>query len=344
MIRRALLLCGVLVCLIADPVAARTYKIAAVSWAGWSPCHVAEAKGFWSEAGVDVSVITVPDPKAAADLFKQRLVHIAFTMIGSAVGLRMDGPAVRIIAETNWSHGGDKLIARPGFDVARIEDRLVGVFSNSPAITFLLHRYLTGIGRAVDDARIIEMAPGDLADRFVDGQLDLIVSYDPAALRAVREGDGRVVATSAAYPGILPEGMIVLDEVLADIPEADLAAIFRGWIRAVGWSRDPAHWDEYVEILNTRTFPDSPPYTEADLRTMLEAVRIHDAGDLMMRNRSGGGLSVYLKRLKAFLTETGRLRKDFQPEDLMRTETLLSILAADDGDKTPGIAPAGSIP
>ncbi len=344
MIRRALLLCGALVCLTVGPAAARTYKIAAVSWAGWSPCHVAEAKGFWSEAGVDVSVITVPDPKSAADLFKQRLVHIAFTMIGSAVGLRMDGLPVRIIAETNWSHGGDKLIARPGFDVARIEDRLVGVFSNSPAVTFLLHRYLSGIGRAVDDARIIEMAPEDLAGRFVDGQLDLIVCYDPAAIRAVREGNGRVVATSAAYPGILPEGMMVLDEVLADIPEADLAAIFRGWIRAVRWSRDPAHWDEYGEILNTRTFPESPPYTDADLRAMLEAVRIHDQGDLLMRNRPGGGLSVYLKRLKAFLVDTGRLRSDFRPDDLLRTATLLSILADDDGGKTSGAAPAGSIP
>jgi NitT/TauT family transport system substrate-binding protein len=53
------------------------------------------------------------------------------------------------------------------------------------------------------------------------------VNYDPQALRAEREGNGKVVATSATFPGCIPEGFVARTDVLKSIPPEDLAKIFQ---------------------------------------------------------------------------------------------------------------------
>ena len=65
-------------------------------------------------------------------------------------------------------------------------------------------------------------------ENAMNGLFKVIVSYDPDALRAEREGNGRVVATSATYEGCIPEGMMVPNDVLKKIPHEDLAKILNG--------------------------------------------------------------------------------------------------------------------
>ncbi len=306
--------------------AAETYKIANAAWAGWSPSNVAYAKGFWKDEGVDVRLFTLTNPQELINLFKKRLVHISFEMIGTAADLYMEGLPVRIIAETNWSHGGDKIILRQNLDSSELKDRFAGVYIKNPPILYFFHQFLTDAGLKLADLRVVEMEPKVLSNRFIDGALDAILCFNPWAMQAVRQGKGRVVATSADYKGCMPEGMMALEETLEKIPEADLQSILRGWIRAVEWCKDPANWEEYMEILNTRTFKNDPPYSEADLKAMLAAVKIHDREALVERNRVPGGLSAYVENLERFLSENGMLKKAIDTKTFLHTCPLLDAL------------------
>jgi NitT/TauT family transport system substrate-binding protein len=306
---------------------ARTYKIAVVPWVGWSPMHVADAKGFWKEQGIDVKLFNVSSNQAIHTALKKKRIDIGFDMIGTAVGLYLEGLPVTVIAETDWSHGGDKIIAKQGLDAAALKGKSLGVYLNQPSVNYFLNSYLSTLGVQLSDVRIIEMETSILADKFIDGLFNVIVSYDPDALRAEREGSGRVVATSSSYEGCIPEGMMVLNEVLQDIPQEDLAKIFKGWVKAAEWTQVPANWKEYMEILNNHTFKGDAPYSEEDLKDMVSAVRIHNANALLERNRDNGGLYAYLNALKAFLASNDMLKREFTPEEIFNNTVFVDILS-----------------
>ncbi len=323
---RKMFLAMIVVLFLSGMAHAKTYKIATVAWAGWSPANVADAKGFWKEEGVDVKVATTPNPQGVLDLFKNKRVDIGFDMIGSLVGFYMEGMPIVIIAETNWSHGGDKIIVKKNLNPNVLKGKPVGVYYNVPSVAYFLNRYLSTIGLKLADTRVIEMEPSKLADHFIDKRFGAIVCYDPEAIRAERSGNGTVVATTATYEGCMPEGMMMLQDTLKDIPEADLVKIFKGWVKAVKWSQDPANWKEYMDILNKHTFKGDSPYSEKDLRDMVNAVRIHDESSQFERNQYGGGLYAYLSDLRAFLAENKLLKKDFKPEEIFNNTAIIKAL------------------
>ena len=305
---------------------ARTYKLGVVPWAGWSPTHVADANGFWKEQGIDVKVFNFPNNMATNAALQNKLIDIGFDMIGTAIGLYLEGLPIVIIAETDWSHGGDKIIVKKDLDAARLKGMPIGVYLNQPSVTYFINYYLSSISLKLSDVRIVEMETDVLADKFIAGLFKIIVSYDPDALYAERKGNGKVVATSATYEGCIPEGMMVLEDNLKTIPQDDLVKIFKGLLKAVEWSQDPVNWKEYMEILNTHTFRGHDPYSEEDLREMVAAVRIHDPTGLLERNRDGGGLQTYLNDLKAFLISNKMLKKDFNPDEIFNNTAIIEAL------------------
>lgn len=303
----------------------RTYKIAVVPWIGWSPAHVAEAKGFWKELGIDVKVVNFNTNQEENVALRGKRVDFAFDMIGSVVGYFQDGQPVVVVFQSDWSHGGDKILIKKGQDITKLKGKALGVYINRPSVTYFLNKYLASKGMKLSDFTIAEMDSNVLADNFIAGRLPVIVNYDPDALRAEREGNGLVAATSASYQGVIPEGLYTLKDNLKGIPAADIEKILAGWIKAVEWSQNQANWKEYQQILNAKTFAGSP-MSEADLKGMLASVRIHKRPELLTANRAGGGLEAYLTSLKQFLVENKLLKKDFKASDILDTKAILKVL------------------
>lgn len=324
--KRTLVLSVIFVLILSGMAHARTYKIGVVPWAGWSPAHVADVKGFWEEQGIDVKVFNFASNMATNTALQNKRIDIGFDMIGTAIGLYLEGLPVVVIAETDWSHGGDKIIVKKDLEVADLKGKPVGVYLNQPSVAYFLNQYFTTIGLKISDVRMVEMETNVLADKFIAGLFKITVSYDPDALRAEREGNGNVVATSATYAGSIPEGMMALEDNLKSIPKEDLIKILKGWVKAATWTQDPVNWKEYMEILNTHTFKDDAPYSETDLQDMVAAVRIHEATRLLERNQDSGGLYTYLNNLKAFLAANNMLKKNFNPEEIFDNSAIVEAL------------------
>ncbi len=324
--RRSIFLAIILILVLSGMGHARTYKIGVVSWVGWSSAHVADAKGFWTEQGIEVKVFNFPSNMATNTALKNKRIDIGFDMIGTAIGLYLEGLPVVVIAETDWSHGGDKIIIKKDLDAVDLKGKPVGVYLNQPSVAYFLNQYLSTIDLKISDVRMVEMETTILADKFIGGLFNVTVSYDPDALRAERDGNGKVIATSATYEGCIPEGMLILKDNLESIPKEDLARILKGVVKASEWIQDPANWTEYMEILNNHTFKDDAPYSEANLKEMVAAVRIHDAKTLLARNQDGGGLHIFLEDFRAFLTSNNMLKKDFTLEEIFDNKAIVEAL------------------
>lgn len=308
--------------------AAKPLKVGTVAWAGFSPLNVADAKGFWKEQGLEVEVTIFGSNQEVNGALQGGRIDLALDMLGSWVGMYQTGVPLVIVGETDWSNGGDKIIAKKGYDLAQLKGQRVGVYLDQPSVTYFLNRFLEGHHLTLADVEAVELEPQAMSDNFIAGRLSLIVNYDPQALRAEKEGGGLVVATSATYPGVIPEGFAALAANWASIPAEDKARLWRGWLKAVAWAKDPANWADYQRILNERTFPNDPDFPEADLRAMVDAVSIHPPATLVERNRAGGQLAEYLENLRAFLKAGGQLPKDYTPAQLLSTDSLSAACAS----------------
>lgn len=318
----SVLLCGALCAHAEKP----TYKIGMIHWIAYSPLNVADARGFFSDEGIEVRVINFGSNQELNSALEHKRIDIALDMIGSWVGMYLDGVPLTIIGETDWSHGGDKIIAKKDVNLSALKGKQVGVYLNKPSVTFFLNHYLSANNMKLSDVKIIELEPEAMSDNFIADRFQVIVNYDPQALRAEREGNGRVVATSKSYAGCIPEGFVGHTERISEIPKEDLARIFRAWNKAVAWSKDPKNWPAYKQILNERTFEGEAPYSDADLREMLGSVSIHNKAELRKRNGTDGGLYQYLKNLKTFLKENGQLKRDFDPAVIFDNTVMNQVL------------------
>lgn len=308
------------------PAAKRTYRIATTEWIAWSPLDVARVKGFWKEEGLSVELVHYYGGPVLIEVIRSGKVDFSANMVGDVIGMHMQGIDMTILAEVDWSHGGDQIIVRKGTSLARYRNRPIAIHYDSPAIWFFMHRYLSGRGLRLADYRLVELEPDDLVAQFVAGRVAVIQHYEPYAFRAVSEGNGQVVATSADYEGVIPECLYAAKGRLEQIPASDVRKIIRGWIRAAQWISEPRNWPEYTRILNDQTFRGHRPYSDRELRKMFEDVRIHDRQTLLSRNRDGGGLSVHLTEVRRFLSESGRLRRDYDVRQIFDNRFILDVL------------------
>lgn len=304
----------------------KVFKLGTSPWIAWSPIHVAEAKGFWSEQGIEVNLVSFPSSIEITDAVSNELIDLGFDMLGTVAGLISENIDVVILAETNWSHGGDKIVAKKDLDYPALKGSPIGVFFDKPSILYFLNRYLAQKGVSVSDFRIVEMRTGAMADLFIADRLKVIVSFNPAASRAQTEGNGEIVATSATYEGCMPEGLIILRKNLERITAEDLGKILNGWVKAVKWCAEESNRKEFVEILNNSSFLGSSALSEEALLEMMRDVKIHSADVMLERNRDQGGLYDFLNDLREFLRTNGLLHKDFHPEDIFENDIIVSVL------------------
>jgi NitT/TauT family transport system substrate-binding protein len=300
----------------------RSYKIAMCPWIAWAPINIADTKGLWKKRGLDVQVVNQLGEDTGA--IEQKRVDLAIDMIGNFIGMKQKGIDITILAELDWSNGGDKIISRDKQAPTKAGDT-IGVYHNDPAITMLLAHYLKSLKLTLNDVKVVEYDPEALNGHFILGAVSTIVSYEPFSLQAENDG-GFVVATSASFPGCMPEGLGGRKEVIASIPKDDLKNIMAGWLEAVAWSQNPANWSEYCDIVNKQTFVATMPYHSAVIKDMLTNVTIHDSHTLMLRNATGGGLSQFIDETRKVLNDA-KQKADFSASTLVDTSILQALLA-----------------
>lgn len=302
------------------------YRVGMVQWAAFSPLNVADVKGFWKDQGLNVVVDNYAVNSDLNNNLDNGKIDFALDMIGSWVDLRLQGKPITVIGETDWSNGGDKIIIKNGMTPASLQSQKFGIYLKLLSVENFVAKYLAANGLAMSDFNIVqEDDPKVLANKFINSEYNITANYDPEAQRATDLGYGTVAATSRDYPGCIPEGFAVRTNRLANIPQDDLVKFFTGWIKAVQWSQDSAHWAEYKTILNSKTYPGSN-YSDAELRGFMANVKVHNKADQLEANKTGGALYDYLTGLNTFAQSNGFAGKSFTPAEVFDNTAIVKAL------------------
>ncbi len=303
---------------------ARAYRIGTVPWVGWSPLDVAEDQGFWSDLEVSVAPVHYADGVSLHDAMRIDAIDFGMDLLAHVADMNRTQRRAVILAETDWSDGGDKLIIRQDFALADHPGAPIGVYLEGSALSVFLAKYLASQGLHLADYRLAPMPPADLVGQFTADRIEAVVLFNPFAMEAQSEVSCFVAATTADFPGCMPEGMYTFRTTFTPAEEAAVEAILRGWIRAVRWIEDPAHANEYRRILRERTFAAMPAITDRELVEMLNDARIHTPRVLRAINRPGGEAARFLAGFNhtigaaADSTTPDEVARIFRPQILMR--------------------------
>lgn len=263
---------------------AQTYNLVMDPWVAWAPAMVAQDKGMWRQSLLNVAVTCCAEGDAV-QRFVSRKADFALMMAGSAIGLQASGEAdLVVLAEVDWSHGGDKILIKKGTKLGELKGKRLGVYEDSPAVMMFLAAKLKSEGLSIADFKIVVVEDMDsLAGQFLNGRLACAISYEPFVTKATSAGTCEIIATTAEFPGVMPEVLVGHRSVVGKMAPEQLTALLSGWIDSVEWCAEPKNQKEFARLCVQRVFPEEK-LAATDIPAMQANVRVHQRETLCERN------------------------------------------------------------
>lgn len=210
------------------------------AWIGCTPIYIAEAKNFFQEEGLDLSVRTYSSMAEAFPAFAIGQLQGMFSAGSEAVLQADQGVDFRIVGVMDTSNGADVFLARNS--VATINDlrgKRIGVQKGGLGHFFLL-QVLAEVGLSESAVQIVDVSPETAAAAYKAGNVDVAYSYPPLSDEAnAVQTDGRVIYDTSMMPTAIVDIYYFSNEFIVSNPEA-----VQGFINGVF---------KGLEFLNTNT-------------------------------------------------------------------------------------------
>jgi NitT/TauT family transport system substrate-binding protein len=214
-------------------------------WAGFMPWKVAEVKNFFEAHGVKAEVIWFPVLSDQLNAFNTGKVDVIGSTTSDFLSSISNGVKAKVISITDVSLGVDAIVANPA--IQSIKD-LVGKQASVELGTeghLLFLKALEKDGVPLEKVKLVNQTADTAIASLMSGKTDAVYSYEPFVSQAVSSGKGKVFFSSKDLPGIVPDLMVVRQEVLDRQPE-DVQKLLKVWYETIAYRTD--HLEEVLPI------------------------------------------------------------------------------------------------
>jgi NitT/TauT family transport system substrate-binding protein len=261
---------------------AEPLKIGYSDWPGWVAWEVAIEKGWFKEAGVDVSFEWF-DYVASMDAFAAGQLDAVSMTNGDALVTGATGAKSVMILMNDYSNGNDMVIGAPGIgSVKDLKGKKAGVEVGFVSHLLLLNA-LEKNGLTEADVELVNVPTNETPQVLASGEVDAIVAWQPSSGSALDLVPGsKAIYTSADEPGLIYDLLCVSPASLA-AKRDDWKKVVDVWYRAVDYIKDPATFDDAVKIMASRVGLPPKEYkkfiTGTNILTKAEAKKYFAKGD-----------------------------------------------------------------
>jgi NitT/TauT family transport system substrate-binding protein len=190
------------------------------AWPGYEFLYLAQAKGFYEKAGLNVKLVelnTLGDVRRAFE--RGQIDVMASTLVEAALVLENTGKALKIIGVADSSNGADVLLARkPIATVAQLKGKKVGMEGITVDV-LNTHYALQSAGLTLKDVQVVTRTQDDLLIELDAGRLDALQTYPPYSIKALQNDQYQVVFNTAHIPGKVIDVISVDAKVLENRPD-----------------------------------------------------------------------------------------------------------------------------
>ena len=230
---------------------AEPLKIGYSDWPGWVAWEVGIEKGWFKEAGVDVSFEWF-DYVASMDAFAAGQLDAVTMTNGDALVTGATGAKSVMILINDYSNGNDMVVGAPGIgSIKDLKGKKVGV-----EVGFVSHLLLLdGLkqnGMSESDVELVNVPTNETPQVLASGDVSAIVAWQPNSGMALKLVPGsKKIFSSADQPGLIYDVLAVSPESLAARKD-DWTKVAKVWYRIVDYIKDPKTYDDAVQIMAAR--------------------------------------------------------------------------------------------
>ncbi len=219
----------------AAPARAAQINIFSGSSPVFAPVFVADAKGFFREERLDVSVRPFTSGAEATEGFRSGAAQF---LVASDVPLLYLLPGGDVVLLAQFSANPDMLLIVAGKEVkapADLKGKRIGLVRKS-ASEYLLHNYLRRGGLTLEDVKLAHLAPFDQVPALVRGDVDALSTWKPFDTKIFGlAGDRfRTVSWNGQEDYVLYSGIVAKRGFVEGNP-SQVAAVLRALRKASDW-------------------------------------------------------------------------------------------------------------
>lgn len=253
--------------------AASTQSASATSgstlWIGYTPLYIALEKGFFQEAGLNLShkdFSASPDLQAAFGAGRLDMIAL---VTSETLLLKAKGIDSRVILAADNSLGGDGILARNSVaDIKDFKGKKVAVEVGGVS-HFLLLQVLEDVGLNENDVKITNATPDAAATAYQAGRTDIAVTYSPFLQKAnAAQKDGRIIFDTSKMPTAIVD-LYLFSPKFIDANPMGAAGFVKGIFKAMDFLK--TNRQEALAIVGKRLQTSSK-----DVEEQLKGVRLID--------------------------------------------------------------------
>ena len=196
------------------------------NWAGWWPWAIAESEGLFNKHGVNVELKWYDDYTLSMEDLAAGSIDGNCQTLNDTISFAVNAVKGEVVVLVNDnSAGNDKIIAAPGINTVKdLEGKRVAVEAGV-VDDFLLTLALEREGMSRNDVKIIDLETGAAVSAFATEQADAVGAFPPFWLTALSRVGAKEIVSSKAFPGAIPDLLVVTEELIDRYPKQVKALI-----------------------------------------------------------------------------------------------------------------------
>jgi len=207
------------------------------TWPGWLPWQVAKEKNLFAKHGIQVELKYYSNYTTSLIALNGGSLDANSQTLNDTLISIGNGSKQTIVLVNDNSTGNDKIIAREGItSVADLKGRKIAVEPGT-ADHYLLMLALRLAGLGPKDVTLEAHSGEAGAAAFAGGFVDAVCVSTPFTTRALQWPGSHAIATSAEFPGAIPNRLVIRSAMVEEHPEA-AQGLVNTWFDTMRWIRD----------------------------------------------------------------------------------------------------------
>jgi len=204
------------------------------AWPGWFPWQVAKEQGLFAKHDIDVELRYFDNYTDSIRALAAGEIDANSQTLNDTLQSVSRGAQLNIVLVNDNSTGNDKIVARDGItSVADLKGKKVAV-EEGTVDHYLLLLTLAEAKLTQSDIQLVPMATDVAATAFAAGQVDAVGAFAPFTSTALARPGSRAIATSAEFPGAIPDHLVVTSELARSRPD-DVQNLVDTWFDTLEW-------------------------------------------------------------------------------------------------------------
>jgi NitT/TauT family transport system substrate-binding protein len=204
------------------------------AWPGWFPWQVAAEQGLFTKNGLKVELKYFDSYTDSLTALASGSIDANSQTLNDTLSSVAGGAKETIVLTNDNSTGNDQIIARPGINtIADLKGKTVAA-EQGTVDHYLLLLALRKAGLTDKDITFKPLLTDAAAAAFGAGKVDAVGVFAPFTDTALKLAGSKPIATSADFPGAIPDHLVTTTALVKDHPD-QVKALVKTWFDTLAW-------------------------------------------------------------------------------------------------------------